>query len=129
MNHSPAVSVVIPAYNAEECVARAIESVLAQTRPVQEVIVVDDGSRDRTAAVAARFGASIRILRQPNGGPAAARNHGVRESRSAWIAFLDADDAWLEQKIERQAAQLDDERIGVAHSYVVDVDDKFLYDG
>lgn len=129
MSSSPDISVVIPAYNAEGCVVRAIESVLAQSLPVDEVIVVDDGSRDATAEVAGRFGSPVRVLGQANAGPAAARNHGVREARSEWIAFLDADDEWLPRKLERQAVHLGDARTGVIHCYVVNVDQKFCYDG
>jgi glycosyltransferase involved in cell wall biosynthesis len=103
--------------------------VLTQTLQVEEVIVVDDGSRDATADVAGRFGAPVRVLRQANAGPAAARNLGVREARSGWIAFLDADDAWLPSKLQRQAVHLDDVHTGVVHCYVVNVDEKFLYDG
>ncbi|MBL8850099.1 MAG: glycosyltransferase family 2 protein [Planctomycetaceae bacterium] len=125
----PAISVVIPAYNAEGCVARAIESVLAQTQAVREIIVVDDGSRDATAAAVEQFGADVRLIRQSNAGPAAARNHGVREAHCEWIAFLDADDAWLPSKNERQAACLEQEQVGVVHCYVVDVAEKFKYDG
>lgn len=126
---SPAISVVIPAYNAEAFVARAIESVLAQTLPVLEVLVVDDGSRDKTADVVTRCGGPVRLLRQANSGPAAARNHGVREARGEWIAFLDADDAWLTAKLEIQARHFGDERTGVVHAYVVDVPDRFRYEG
>jgi glycosyltransferase involved in cell wall biosynthesis len=129
MSSSPSISVVIPAYNAEGCVARAIDSVLAQTLPVDEIIVVDDGSRDATSDVAGRFGDPVRVLRQTNAGPAAARNHGVREARCEWIAFLDADDAWLPTKLECQAVHLGDARTGVVHCYVVNVDEKFCYDG
>lgn len=125
----PAISAVIPAYNAEACVARAIESVLAQTRPVLEVLVVDDGSRDRTAVVAEQFGAPVRVVRQANAGPSAARNRGAREARGEWVAFLDADDAWRPHKLERQSALLGDARVGIVHCYVVDAPAKFRYDG
>jgi len=129
MSLRAAITAVIPAYNAEQCVARAIESVLAQTLSVDEIIVVDDGSRDGTSHVAGRFGAPVRVIQQSNAGPAAARNHGIREARTEWIAFLDADDAWLPTKLERQAVHLGDARVGVVHSYVVNVDEKFCYDG
>lgn len=98
----PAVSVVIPAYNAESCVGRAIRSVLAQTHPVREVIVVDDGSRDTTAGVVQGFSAPVRYVYQPNAGVSAARNHGIREASGDWVAFLDADDEWLPEKLKRQ---------------------------
>ncbi len=96
------VSVVIPAYDAGRFVAKAVATALAQTRPVLEVIVVDDGSRDDTAAVARAAGATV--ISQRNAGPGAARNAGVRAARGSWIAFLDADDAWHPDKLERQWA-------------------------
>ena len=112
---APSVSVVIPAYNAEAFIARAIDSVLAQTYAVREVIVVDDGSRDGTAGVVARCGGPVRLVQQANAGPAAARNHGARLSRSEWIGLLDADDAWKPEKLERQVAAIDSTRVGVVH--------------
>lgn len=98
------VSVVIPAYNAAWCVGRAIESVLAQQFRDFELLVVDDGSTDGTAAVLARYGDAIRVVRQPNGGLSNARNAGIRESRGEFVAFLDADDWWLPEKLGRQIA-------------------------
>lgn len=89
------VSVVIPAFNAERFLAGAIQSALSQSVPPLEIIVVDDGSTDRTAEVAERFGPPVRCARQENGGPSAARNRGIREARGEFIAFLDADDRWL----------------------------------
>ena len=106
MSNPLQISVVIPAYNSEGFVARAIESIQRQTYPVLEILVVDDGSKDRTAEVAAACGPTVRVIRQPNGGPAAARNHGVRESKGDWIALLDADDTWLPNKLEKQVAAL-----------------------
>ena len=96
------VSVVIPAYNAAATIAAAIESVLAQTRLPEEIIVVDDGSNDETSAVVERFGPIVRLLRQANAGCGQARNSGAREARGTWLAFLDADDLWLPTKLERQ---------------------------
>lgn len=98
-----AISAVIPAFNAERTIGDAIKSVLAQTRPVNEIIVVDDGSSDRTAEVAARF-PGVLVLRRPNGGPGAARNTGIKAAKSEWIAFLDSDDVWLPRKTEIQIA-------------------------
>jgi glycosyltransferase involved in cell wall biosynthesis len=100
----PAVSVVIPAYNADWCVAKAVDSVLAQDCRDYEVLVVDDGSTDDTAAVVARYGDAIRVVRQRNLGLSAARNTGIRESRGEYVAFLDADDWWLPGKLDRQLA-------------------------
>jgi glycosyltransferase involved in cell wall biosynthesis len=98
------VSVIIPAYNAEKFLARAIDSALNQTVPPIEVLVVDDGSQDDTAAVVAGYGPPVRLLQKPNGGPASARNLGAREAHGDWLAFLDADDLWKEAKLERQFA-------------------------
>jgi glycosyltransferase involved in cell wall biosynthesis len=100
---APLVSVVIPVYNCEKYLGEAIESVLAQTyRPI-EVIVVDDGSSDHSAAVAARFPA-VRYCAQPHAGPGAARNRGIALARGSFVAFLDADDLWVRDKVERQMA-------------------------
>ncbi len=100
----PNVSVIIPAYNAKGFIADAVRSALDQTYRDLEVIVVDDGSTDGTAAELAAFGDRIRVLQQANRGVAAARNAGAAVARGAWIAFLDADDLWLPHKLERQLA-------------------------
>lgn len=101
----PSISVVIPAYNREGTVLAAIRSVLWQTLPPTEVIVVDDGSTDTTAATVESLGNPlVRLVRRPNGGAAAARNTGVREARCEWVAFQDSDDEWLSTKLERQFA-------------------------
>jgi len=95
------VSVMMPAFNAERFIGPAIESVLAQTYPAWELVVVDDGSIDETAAVASRFDdRRIRILRQENQGEAAARNRCLAEMRGEWVAFLDADDEFLPDHLQ-----------------------------
>jgi glycosyltransferase involved in cell wall biosynthesis len=99
---SPTVSVVIPAYNAAWCVAKAIDSVLAQDFTDREVIVVNDGSTDDTAAVLATYGDALRVIDKPNGGMSSARNAGIAQARGEFIAFLDADDWWLPGKLSRQ---------------------------
>lgn len=104
----PALSVVIPLHNGEPYLAAALDSVLAQSRPPDEVWVVDDGSSDAGAALAAAYGAPVHCLGQPRRGAAAARNAGVAASRGDWLAFLDADDLWLPGKLERQAALLEE---------------------
>jgi len=97
------ISVVIPAYNAEQYIAKAIESCLNQTYAPHEIIVVDDASTDGTAAVAESFPAPVRVIRlAENMGVSAARNQGVQASTGDWLAFLDADDWFLPQKLERQ---------------------------
>lgn len=104
----PAVSVVIPAFNAARTLPRAFDSIAVQQCPSLEVIVVDDGSRDATPeVVAARTDLDIRLLRLPlNAGAAAARNAGLAQCRGRYVAFLDADDEWLPGKLERQLAVL-----------------------
>lgn len=104
--YTAAVSVIIPAYNAEMYLGEAIASVLAQSVPAAEVIVVDDGSADRTGEVASAFGDRVRLITRPNSGSAAARNTGVRESTGDHIAFLDADDLWMPEKLAVQLATL-----------------------
>lgn len=103
------VSAVIPAYNASAWIARAIDSVLSQTVAPAEIIVVDDGSTDSTAQAVHRYGAAVRYFHQDNSGPAVARNRGIAEARSEWIAFLDADDEWLSHKLELQSHLLERE--------------------
>jgi hypothetical protein len=97
------ISVVIPAYNAAPFLDRCLKSVFAQTLKPEEVIVVDDKSTDNTAALAAELGAKV-VRRTINGGLSAARNSGIQSASSEWIALLDADDLWLPEKLERQAA-------------------------
>lgn len=104
---SPAVSVVIPAYNGAWCVGRAIDSVLAQSCQDFELIVVNDGSTDGTSRVLAGYGAALRVIEQPNGGLSNARNTGIQAARGRYIAFLDADDWWLPGKLEQQLALME----------------------
>lgn len=100
----PHVSVIIPAYNAEAFIVETVNSALNQTYQDLEIIVVDDGSKDGTVAALEAFGSGIRVHQQPNGGVARARNTGVALATGSWIAFLDADDLWLPDKLERQLA-------------------------
>jgi len=100
----PAVSVIIPAYNGAQWVSDAVRSVLAQTRPVHQVIVIDDGSTDDTLQRLAQFGSRITVVSQPNQGVSAARNHGLTLATGDYIAFLDADDLWHPCKLEFQLA-------------------------
>ena len=102
---SALVSIVIPAYQSARWVRDAVASALAQTHPSCEVIVVDDGSTDGTAALlAAAFADAIQIVQQPNRGLAAARNTGLRRARGEYVQFLDADDVLLPDKIATQVA-------------------------
>jgi GT2 family glycosyltransferase len=103
---TPDVSVVVPTYNRADLLGRAVESALAQTAPVREILIVDDGSTDDTARVAAAFPAPVRYIRQANGGVATARNTGIAASAGQWVAFLDSDDEWMPDKVAAQMAAL-----------------------
>lgn len=97
------ISAIIPTYNRRDLVVRAIQSVLAQTRPVDEIIVVDDGSSDGTEAeLASRFGERIRYVRQDNAGVSAARNRGMALAGGRYLALLDSDDVWHPDKTRQQ---------------------------
>ncbi len=111
---SPRIAAVIPAFNAAGSIREAIASAQAQHRPPDEIIVVDDGSADDTAAVAATTG--VRVIRQDNAGPAAARNAGIASTSANWIALLDADDSWRPERIARQLPLLDDPGVAVVFS-------------
>src|ERR1035441_10508770 len=100
------ISVVIPAYNAFAFIAETLDSVLQQTFPPDEILVIDDGSTDDTAAVAESFGPPVRVFRRPNSRQGASRNFGVQQAVSEWIAFIDADDLWEPTKLERQMQDL-----------------------
>lgn len=104
---SSGISVVIPAYNCEAFLANAIDSILAQSLAPDEIIVVDDGSSDRTAAVASCYEDTVRLISQCNQGEAAARNCGVVAASGALVAFLDADDVAHPHRLEMQRAALE----------------------
>jgi glycosyltransferase involved in cell wall biosynthesis len=104
---TPRVSVLMPAYNAQTTIGAAASSVLWQSYRDSELVVVDDGSTDATASVAAALGSSIRIVRQENQGVAAARNRAIAESRGELIAFCDADDFWFEHHLDALVARYD----------------------
>ena len=117
------VSVVIPTYNYGRFIKEAISSVLDQTRPPSEIIVVDDGSTDETASVVGAFTEAVRYIRQDNAGVCAARNRGVSESTSELIAFLDSDDTWEPANLEKQVARFEsDEEIGLVHCAIREFD-------
>jgi len=106
-SRNPAVSVIIPVFNASSFISESIQSVLGQTFRDLEVIVVDDGSTDNTPDEIRAFGSSVRYLRTKNGGPAHARNLGIAAAQGRLIAFQDADDRWLPKKLERQLEYLE----------------------
>lgn len=101
------VSAIIPVFNAETTIAEAVESVLAQTFRDFELIVVDDGSTDRTPAILESYGDGIKVLRRSNSGPATARNAAVAAAGGEYLAFIDADDRWLPEMLARTTAALD----------------------
>ena len=104
--NNPLVSVIIPTYNRAALLREAVESVLKQTYGAIEVVVVDDGSTDDTAAVMQEYGNRVRYSRRPNGGVNAARNIGIKQAKGQYLALLDSDDLWEPYKIEMQVALL-----------------------
>jgi glycosyltransferase involved in cell wall biosynthesis len=100
---TPRFSVVIPAFNSTATLARAIESVRAQSWPAHEIIVVDDGSTDATAGIARQFGGAVRLIQQENSGVSVARNAGAAAATGDWLAFLDADDWYAPARLKLHA--------------------------
>jgi glycosyltransferase involved in cell wall biosynthesis len=123
----PRVSVIIPAYNAAAYLPHSIESVMRQTFADWEIVLVDDGSTDQTAAVwedyQPKLQDQLKYVHQPNRGIAAARNTAMRSARGEFIALLDADDVWLPQRLERGVEILDgDPETGLVHARVARID-------
>lgn len=104
---NPCVSVVIPAFNAEEFIRETLDSVLSQTFQDFEIIVVDDGSVDRTGDIVIEYGHPVRYIKTENHGPSHARNVGIRSSKGRYVAFLDADDLWTPEKLAVQISFLE----------------------
>ena len=116
------VCAVIPVFNGESVIQRAVDSVLRQSEPPNEVIVVDDGSTDATATRLEAYGGSIRLIRQERSGVSSARNKGIEASRSEWVAFLDSDDSWNVDKLGLQRkAVMASQGIGCVHTrYIIE---------
>jgi glycosyltransferase involved in cell wall biosynthesis len=100
------IAVVIPAYNASAYIAATLGSVLSQSRPADEIVVVDDGSTDDTAGIAAGVSSKVRVVRQKNAGQGSARQHGVELTTAEWLLFLDADDLLCETALEKLSVAL-----------------------
>lgn len=126
MNDSPLVSVIMPAYNAARTIAEAVDSALHQTHPHIELIVVDDGSSDETAAILrGRYGrdARVQVVQQANSGPASARNHALRLAQGEWVHFLDSDDRLHPQKVTRsleRAAEIEGAAVVYGPAHIID---------
>lgn len=126
----PRVSVIIPTYNCSKFLGRALKTALAQSYTDYEVIIMDDGSTDDTKDVVARFGNAVRYFYQPNRGLSAARNAAISKSSGEFLAYLDADDMWHPQKLEKQIAFLDAHKeCGFVHSetVVINEDDEVIH--
>jgi glycosyltransferase involved in cell wall biosynthesis len=102
---TPTVSCIVPVFNGERYLREALDSILAQSHQALDVLVVDDGSSDASAAVAQSYGDRVRYFFQPNAGPAAARNLGLEAAQGEFVAFLDADDRWHPEKLTLQLAR------------------------
>jgi glycosyltransferase involved in cell wall biosynthesis len=122
------LSVVIPAFNRERTIERAISSALDQSMPPDLVLVVDDGSTDATRERVERFGSLVSLVQQENGGASAARNRGVEAVDSEWVAFLDSDDHWTPGHLERIRVAID-ETSGAADMYFADAASAEFPDG
>lgn len=99
---SPTISIIIPTYNCESYIAETIDSVLDQTFSDFELIVIDDGSTDRTRQIASSYGANVRLITQANAGVCKARNRGIREAAGRYLCLMDHDDYWFRDKLARQ---------------------------
>jgi glycosyltransferase involved in cell wall biosynthesis len=132
--NQPLISVIIPAYNAETFLAQTLESVLSQTYQNIEILVVDDGSTDKTAEIVKSFARKdkrVSLLQQSNAGVAAARNLAIEKSRGEYIAPIDADDIWYPQNLEKQVKCLTSSAssVGIVYSWSVDINEQDLLTG
>ncbi|MBE9034289.1 glycosyltransferase family 2 protein [aff. Roholtiella sp. LEGE 12411] len=124
----PLVSAIVPAYNAEAFIGRTLNSILTQTYQNIEVLVVDDGSQDRTGEIVESFAqqdSRVILLKQPNAGVAAARNLAVENSKGEYIAPIDADDIWYSQKIEKQVQCMveSEKSVGLVYAWSLNIDE------
>lgn len=115
MNSKPLVSVIIPCFNSELFIQDCVESVLKQTYENIEIILIDDGSTDESLSKIEQFSTKIMILKKENQGAASARNLGIRNSNGSYIAFLDSDDIWHPEKIERQVQRITEKQLDLVY--------------
>lgn len=130
MNEDMSVSVIVPVRNRRELLREALSSVVGQTRPAQEIIVVDDGSTDGSAEVAESLGGTVRVIRQEGLGRSSARNLGIENASGDFVAFLDSDDVWDPQKLERQIKLFSDDGVAMVagHVWAIDIMGKVMPD-
>jgi glycosyltransferase involved in cell wall biosynthesis len=119
------VSVIIPVYGVDKYIGTTLESVLAQTYKNFELLIIDDGSPDRSIKICQQFNdPRIKIIRQENRGPSGARNTGIRQSKGEYLAFIDGDDIWLPEKLEKQVNHLETSPdVGVSFSCTAFIDE------
>lgn len=110
------ISAVIPTYNREKLLPKAIDSVLQQTVEVAEIIVIDDGSTDHTKSLIKQKYPQVKYIYQSNSGVSKARNTGINGANSDWIALLDSDDEWLPEKLEQQINSINESELKVCHT-------------
>ena len=128
MNSRPCLSVIIPVYNAEQFIADALDSVQRQNHDNLEVIVIDDGSTDKSAAIIQHHKLEVVYHYQSNRGPQHARNLGLSLAKGKYIAFLDADDLWADNKLETQLPFMQSYEVVVGHTRLLQGDDRpFLF--
>jgi len=129
MNKNPSVSVIIPVYNGEKTIAETIKSVLNQTFSDFELIIINDGSTDGTEQVVSNFSDKrIKLINIKNSGPSAARNKGIEEAKGEYVSFIDSDDLWSQDKIEKQLDKLiNNMEYGVAYSWTIFIDENSKY--
>jgi glycosyltransferase involved in cell wall biosynthesis len=129
------ISVIIPIYNGEKYITETIQSIISQTYPIFEIIVINDGSTDGSLQIIENISkefSNVIILNQKNSGPAAARNNGIRNSSGEYIAFCDADDIWVPDKIEKQMKIFQNTDVRLVYSGMKSfgfTNDTFLYNG
>ena len=126
MKNNGLVSVIMPSYNTAKYIAESIESIMNQTYPYWELIIVDDCSTDNTDSVVENYLSDTRIRylkNEKNSGAAISRNYALREAKGKWIAFLDSDDVWLPEKLETQIAFMLEKNCSFSYTNYEEIDE------